>query len=206
MDWNKLKMANSVIANGVKQSTSSPDRLLRAIALAMTCKKTVAYFYMAVVTLSTLAACSISYKLEGGSINYDKTKTIHISEFPNRTANYPLLTQVFDIALRKRFIEQTRLKEVSNNADIEIEGEIVGYQLTPQAVRQNDLASQTRLTISIRVHYINNKEANKDLDQPFSAFRDFDSTASLESVESQLVKEIVDEIVDIIYNATVANW
>ena len=172
----------------------------------MNFKECVACFLMALIMASIIGACSISYKFEGGSINYDKTQTIHISEFPNRTPNYPLLSQVFNLALRKRFIEQTRLREVSNNADIEIEGEIISYVLTPQAVRENDLASKTRLTISIRVHYINNKEANKDLDQTFSAFRDFDSSKPLESVEDQLVKEIVDEIVDMIYNATVANW
>jgi hypothetical protein len=169
-------------------------------------KKSTACFFMALVVVSMIGACSVSYKFEGGSINYDKTQTIHISEFPNRTANYPLLSQVFNLALRKRFIEQTRLKEVNNNADIEIEGEITNYQLTPQAVRESDYASKTRLTISIRVHYINNKEANKDLDQTFSAFQDFDSNQPLDAVEGTLVQQIVDEIVDMIYNATVANW
>ena len=151
------------------------------------------YIFVVVGVLSILVACSISYKFEGGSINYEKTQTIHISEFPNRMPNYPLLSQVFNLALRKRFIEQTRLREVSSNADIEIEGEITNYDLAPQAVRENDLASKTRLTISIRVHYINNKEANKDLDQTFSSFRDFDSSLPLESVESGLVQQIVDE-------------
>lgn len=164
------------------------------------------YMLSVIVGVGILTACSISYKFEGGSINYDMTKTIQISEFPNRTPNYPLLTQVFDLALKKRFIEQTRLKEVSNNADIEIEGEITGYQLTGQAVREDDYASKTRLNVSIRVHYINNKEANKDVDQTFSAFREFDSNSPLESVEGQLIEEIVNEIVDMIYNATVANW
>ncbi|GHT53797.1 hypothetical protein FACS189446_2100 [Bacteroidia bacterium] len=168
--------------------------------------ESIKYLFCALLVINILAACSISYKLEGGSINYDKTKTIHISEFPNRTPNYPLLTQDFDLALRKRFIEQTRLKETTNNADIEIEGEIANYQLTGEAVREDDYASQTRLTISIRVHYINNKETGKDLDQTFSAFRSFDSNQPLESVEGDLVRQIVDEIVDMIYNATVANW
>jgi len=199
MDWSKLRIT-SPPALSTGEGAFSPLLVERGRG------KGLAYLFAALVMISILVACSVSYKLEGGSINYDKTKTIHISEFPNRTANYPLLTQVFDIALRKRFIEQTRLKEVSNNADIEIEGEITGYQLTPQAVRQNDLASQTRLTISIRVHYINNKEANKDKDQTFSTFRDFDSTLPLTQVETDLVKQIVDEIVDLIYNATVANW
>ncbi|MDR2691211.1 MAG: LPS assembly lipoprotein LptE [Dysgonamonadaceae bacterium] len=172
----------------------------------MNIKKYTAYLFAVLAVGGIWGACSISYKLEGGSINYDMTKTILISEFPNRTPNYPLLTQVFDLALRKRFIEQTRLKETGNNADIEIEGEITGYQLTGQAVKEDDYASKTRLTVSIRVRYINHKEAGKDVDQSFSAFREFDSSSPLESVESQLIEEIVNEIVDMIYNATVANW
>ncbi|MDR0733345.1 MAG: LPS assembly lipoprotein LptE [Dysgonamonadaceae bacterium] len=169
--------------------------------------RTYLYYIWSIIAAEIIfAACSVSYKLEGGSINYDMTKTVRIAEFPNRTPNYPLMTQVFDLALRKRFIEQTRLKETTNDADIEIEGEITGYQLTGQAVKADDYASKTRLTVSIRVHYINNKEANKDLDQTFSAFREFDGNIPLESVESQLVEEMVNEIVDMIYNATVANW
>ena len=194
MDWNKETV------QGKRQRAKGKGQRVNVFRLSPFA------FCLLPFLMILLVSCSISYKLEGGSINYDKTQTIHISQFPNRTANYPLLTQVFDIALRKRFIEQTRLREVANNADIEIEGEIVSYQLTPQAVRQNDLASQTRLTISIRVHYINNKEANKDVDQTFSSFRDFDSTLPLEQVESGLVQQIVDEIVDMIYNTTVANW
>jgi len=204
MDWNKCRSRHCEPSGEAIQRIDF-NWIASGFALAMTYRK-ITYLLAVLIMLSILTTCSISYKLEGGSINYEKTKTIHISEFPNRTPNYPLLSQVFNLALRKRFIEQTRLKEVSNNADIEIEGEIVSYQLSPQAVRENDLASTTRLTISIRVHYINNKETNKDLDQPFSAFRDFDSSKPLDAVESQLVGEIVNEIVDMIYNTTVANW
>jgi hypothetical protein len=153
-----------------------------------------------------LKSCSISYKLEGGSINYDVTKTIHISEFPNRTAFYPSLTQIFDQALRKRFVEQTRLKDVSNNADLTIEGEITGFDIAGQAVKEDAYASQTRLTISVKLRYINNKEAGKDIEQTFSSFKEFSSTTSLESVQEELSRQICDELVDMIYNATVANW
>lgn len=163
------------------------------------------FLLLSAVVLST--ACSVSYKFEGGSINYDYTKTISIANFPNRTAFYSPLTQVLDQALRQKFIEQTRLTEVSNNADIEIEGEITNYQISGSAVTGTDAyTSMTRLTITVKVDYINNKEANKDVSQSFSAYREFDSARSIDEVEDQLVKEIVDELVDLIYNATVANW
>lgn len=152
-------------------------------------------------------SCSISYSLEGGSINYDITKTISIASFPNRTPFYSQMTQVFDQALRKRFIEQTRLTEVSSNPDIEIEGEITNYSVTSTAVTGTDAyASMSKLTISVQLTYINNKESNKDVNQSFSAFREFENTRSIDEVEDELVRQIVDDIIDQIYNATVAKW
>ena len=151
-------------------------------------------------------ACSISYGFQGGSINYDKTKTIQIHSFPNRTSFYSEMTQVFDQALRSRFIEQTRLTEVASNPDIEINGEITAYTLSPMAVKSDAYASQTRLTITVKVDYINNRETSKDVNQSFSSFLEFDSNLSLSSVEEQLVRDIVKDLIDQIYNSTVANW
>ena len=153
------------------------------------------------------SSCSISYKLEGGTINYDVTKTIHIADFPNRAPLvYPSLSQIFDQKLRDRFIEQTRLVTVSNNADIEITGEITQYGIQGMAVKEDAFSSQTRLTISVRVQYVNNKEQNQDVDQTFSAFREYPSETGLDAVQDQLCREICEELVDMIYNATVANW
>jgi hypothetical protein len=157
-------------------------------------------------TISLFSACSIHYSATGGSVNYDLTKTIRITEFPNRTPFYPQMTQMFDLALRKRFIEQTRLKEVSNGGDIEMEGEITSFDVAGMAVKEDAYSSQTRLTISIRVQYVNNKETGKDVDQTFSSFKEFDSSRSLDDVQDELVRQIIDELVDKIYNATVANW
>ena len=156
--------------------------------------------------LFLLTSCRISYGFEGGSINYDFTKTISIADFPNRTPFYSPMSSMFNSALRKRFIEQTRLKEVSSNADIELEGEITGFDVVGTAVKQDAYSSQTRLTVTIRVQYINNKQAGKDLDQSFSASQEFPSTESINDVQDQLVKIIIDDIVDLIYNATVASW
>ena len=151
-------------------------------------------------------SCSISLKMDSGSINYDLTKTIQIADFPNRKPFYSPMAPIFNQALRKRFIEQTRLKEVPFNADIELEGEITNFEETNLAAKQDGLASQTRLTITIHIEYINNKESGKNLSQNFSASQDFPSTQTLHDVQDELVKKIIDEIVDMIYNATVANW
>jgi len=153
-----------------------------------------------------LVSCSISYKFEGGSVNYDLTKTIHISDFPNRTPFYSPMSSMFNLALRKRFIEQTRLKEVSSNADIELEGEINKFEVVNTAVKSDAYASQARLTITVHVQYTNNKEAGKDVDQAFSSSKEFPATQSIDDVQDQLIPQIINDIVDMIYNSTVANW
>jgi hypothetical protein len=154
-----------------------------------------------------LSSCSISYKFEGGTINYALTKTIHIQEFPVRSPLVnPSLAQIFDQKLRDRYVEQTRLKVVDNNADIEISGEITGYDIQGMAVKEDAYSSKTRLTITVRVQYTNSKEANQDVDQTFSAFREYDNSRMLDEVQDDLCRQICEDLVDMIYNATVANW
>ncbi len=164
--------------------------------------------YLLIILLSfTVHSCSVSYSFQGGKLNYDIVKTVTIHDFPIRASYvYPPLAIAFDQALRNRFIEQTRLVPVSNNGDIDIEGEITGYDIQGLAVKEDAYSSKTRLTITVKVRYTNNKEPDSDVDQSFSAFREFDSTNNIESVQDNLIREIVEELVDLIYNATVANW
>jgi hypothetical protein len=189
MDWNKN--------NGQKKKSKG------LIYRSVLCR-----FFALCLFLFTLflTFCSVSYKFEGGSVNYNYTKTIKITAFPNRTPYYPQLSQVLDLALRKRFIEQTRLKEVTNNGDIEMEGEITNFDVKGMAVKDDAYSSRTRLTITVHLQYTNNKEAGKNVDKTFFAFQEFDNTSSLDEVQDGLIKTIVDELVDEIYNATIASW
>ena len=152
-------------------------------------------------------ACSISYKFNGASIDYMKVKSIMISDFTNQ-ASYvnPTLAPEFTEALKDIYIRQTRLEQVKSNGDLALEGEVTGYDFTPMAVKEDALASQTRLTITVRVRYMNNTNPDEDFEQSFSAYREFDSNLMVQQVESSLCEEIIEEIVDQVYNATVANW
>ena len=152
-------------------------------------------------------ACSISYKFNGASIDYTKVKTIMISDFTNQ-ASYvnPTLAPEFTEELKDIYIRQTRLEQVTSNGDLALEGEVTGYDFTPMAVKEDALASQTRLTITVRVRYMNNTNPDEDFEQSFSAYREFDSNLIVQQVESSLCAEIIEEIVDQVYNATVANW
>lgn len=159
------------------------------------------------VLLPALSGCRISYKLNGAALDYNLYRTIQIDNFPIRAALvYPPLQQMFENKLLDYVTRNTRLQTVDTRSDLQMEGEITGYALSPQAVTENALASKTRLTITVRVKYTDNKQENKDIDQTFSAYRDFDSSQMLTEVQDQLCEEICDELVLQIFNATLGNW
>ena len=92
------------------------------------------------------------------------------------------------------------------NSDLNLEGEITGYSLSPQAVTENAIASQTRLTITVRIRYTDSKNDKNNVDQSFSAYQDFDSNEMLTDVQEELCQQITDQLVDLIFNATLGNW
>ncbi len=163
---------------------------------------------LALIAVSTvLIACSVSYKFSGASIDYNLTKTIQLSHFVNQAPLvYPPLESQFNEALKDMFTRNTRLQIVNQNGDMEIEGEIVGYELTPLAVAEDQFASETRLTMNVRMRFRNNKVQGQDKEETISANRTFSSNINLTDVQDQLIKELTDEIVDQIFNTTMANW
>lgn len=164
-------------------------------------------FVAALTCLVCTDGCVPSFTFNGASIDYSVFKTINVGNFPIRAALvYPPLQQTFENELLDYITRNTRLRTVDTPADLQMEGEITGYNLSPQAVTEDAYASKTRLTISVRVRYTNNKQDNKDIDQTFSAYRDFDSSQMLTDVQDQLCQEIAKELVTLIFNATLGDW
>jgi hypothetical protein len=134
-------------------------------------------------------------------------KSISISDFPNMAPLvYPPLAQRFTDELKDKYIRQTRLQMLRENGTLDLEGEITAYELTPQAVKEDAYASMTRLTITVRVRYANQANPEEDFEQNFSAYREFSNANTIDQVQDDLCAEIVKELVDLIYNATVASW
>ena len=162
----------------------------------------------ALISLLVLVnACSVSYKFNGASINYDKVKTISVADFPIKAAYvYAPLATKFNEKLKDVYVQQTRLRLVPRNADLQVEGEITGYNQYNQAVKAAGYSSEVKLTITVNVRYVNNTNHEEDFEQQFSAFRTYDSTQMLTAVQDELIEQMVKEIADQIFNATVANW
>ena len=157
------------------------------------------------IFLPLLSACGI-YSFTGTSIQSDvKTITINYFEYKALKVN-PTLSNDLTEALKDQFRKLTRLEQVDMDGDLEISGEVTGYEVRASAVTADEVAAQNRLTVSVKIVFENRKYPEDNLEQSFTAYEDYDSTQSLESVESSLCESIVDKLIEDIFNATVAQW
>jgi hypothetical protein len=164
-------------------------------------------FFLVFIPLLVLSGCTVSYKFNGASIDYNSVKTISVQDFPIRaTLVYTPLSSKFTEGLKDLFLRQTKLKMVKKEGDLQLDGEIVGYELTPMATKSDGYASETKLTVTVNVRFVNTKKPSENFEQKFSAYQTFSSSSMLEDVQDTLLEEIIKEITESIFNKTVANW
>lgn len=152
-----------------------------------------------------LSACGI-YSFTGTSIQPDVyTVTINYFEYKALRVN-PSLSNDLTEAMKDKFRKLTRLEQVDMDGDLELSGEVTGYDVKPQAVTSDEVAAQNRLTVTVKVSFTNRKYPEDDFDKSFSAYADYDSMQSLDAVEASLCEEIIEKIVEDVFNASVAQW
>ena len=158
------------------------------------------------VTALLVHSCGI-YSFSGTSIQPDvKTVTINYFEYKALRVN-PSLSNDLTEALKDKFRKMTRLEQVEMDGDIEVTGTVTGYDVRAMAVTAEEVASQNRLTVTIKISFTNRKHPEDDFpDKSFSAYSDYDSTQSLDAVEATLCEEIIEKLCEDIFNATVDNW
>lgn len=158
-------------------------------------------------SLTMLTSCSVSYKFTGTSLNYDKVKSISVDKFPIRSSYvWAPMESMFYNTLVDEYAKKTKLTVLKRGGDLQVSGEIVEYSQTNKSVAADGYSAQTQLKITVNVRFVNNSNHSEDFEQRFSATADYDSTQQLAQVQDALVQEIINEIVDQIFNATVANW
>ncbi len=157
--------------------------------------------------VALLAACSISYKFNGASIDYTKTKTIQIAEFPIRSSYvWGPMASIFNNKLKDMYADNTRLIQVKRNGDLKLEGEITQYNQRNKAVTSAGSSAQTELSMTVNVRFTNNVNHKEDFERQFTANATYENTQTLSAVQEDLVTQMVKTITDQIFNATVANW
>ena len=146
-----------------------------------------------------VSACTISYRFNGASIDYETTKTIQIDNFPIRSA-------YVWAPMQSIFANQTKLRQVKKNGDLQLAGEIVAFDQFNKGISSDGYSSQVQLRMTVNVRFVNNKKHTDDFERQFTATSEYDASQQLTAVQEELVTQMVKDIADQIFNATVANW
>lgn len=159
----------------------------------------------AAILIASMQSCGV-YSFTGASIP-PEAKTISIQQFPNNAPLVnPVLSQLLTDALRDKFSSQTNLSQIPVNGDLAFDGSITDYRTQPVAITGDETAALNRLTIAVRVTYTNRFDEKQNFETTFSRFEDYESTQSLSEVEEQLVSEIIEALVQDIFDRSVVNW
>lgn len=156
--------------------------------------------------LLSLSGCKIGYTFTGTSINYNVIKTIQIDKISNRAAYvWAPMEAMLNNDLKDRFANQTQLRQVKREGDLQIAGEITNYDQFNKSISSDGYSSQVQLRLTVNIRF-QNRKTNESWERQFSATTQYNSRQSLATVQEQLVNEMIDDIVDQVFNATVANW
>jgi len=160
---------------------------------------------LGMVLMASLSSCGI-YSFTGASIP-PEARTFSVSYFPNNAQLVqPTLSQRFTESLQDKFLRQTNLRLVDNGGDLHFEGSITGYTTAPTAISGDDRAALNRLTITVRVTFINEFEPDNDFERSFSRYWDYDSNRSLSEIEDEAITIITEALVEDVFNQAVVNW
>ena len=113
---------------------------------------------------------------------------------------------MFNNQLKDEFASHTRQIQVKRNGDLKIEGEITQYSQRNKSVSSEGYFAQTELSMTVNVRFTNNKNHAEDFERQFTSTKSYDTTQSLNAVQEELVTQMVKDLVEQIFNATVANW
>lgn len=151
-----------------------------------------------------VASC---YTFKGVSIDYTKVSTFSLGDFPNNSSNVvPTLSQDFREALRLKVLSESRLGSTTANGDVEFNGSISSYAITSVAPQAGETTQFNRLTITVQVEFINNTDPEQNWKQSFNWFTDYDANENLANVQDDLHTEILETLVENIFNKAFTNW
>lgn len=162
-------------------------------------------FFILLLALLPLGGCGI-YSFSGASIP-PEAKTITIRQIDNNAPIVvPYLSQVLSDRMRDKFLAETGLRLADSEGDLLFEGSIIEYTVTPAAATGNETTSLSRLTIGVKISFESKINPDDDWEQTFRRFADFDAARDLQSVEEQLINDIVRQLIDDIFNKAFVNW
>ena len=162
--------------------------------------------FFILLIINTLQSCKVNYSFTGINVSKD-IKTFEVDYMPN-SAPYivPGMNEDFRNMLIDRIDSQTSLTQVKSDGDIIFQGEITDYHVEPVALTAGQTAAQNRLTIAIKIDYINNKNEEENVSKTYSWYKDYSANLTREDVAADAHKKILETILDNIFSDTLAKW
>jgi hypothetical protein len=159
--------------------------------------------------VASLFGLNGTYSFTGANIP-DAATTFSVAYIANNTAEFPTLANALTEGLRDRFIRQTRLTMVQEGGDLAFEGDITSALEEPAAIGaagdgQVEGAISNRMTVTVQIMFTNviQPELSFANRQTFSAYVDYPIDAR-PGADNQLVEQLVEALVENIFNAAVA--
>ena len=152
-----------------------------------------------------ISSCGI-YSFSGASIS-NEVKSISINPFENvATLAPPVLSNTLTEALKDKFSSETNLIPLNNDSDLIFSGRITNYSINPIAIQADETASKNRLSITVKVKFVNIIDEESNYDKTFSRYADYESSQDFTSIEESLNEEIISQLIDDIFNEAFTNW
>ncbi len=166
--------------------------------------KKISYIVLALALSLLLQGCWL-YSFTGADYGNAKTVTIHYFDNQANIVN-PDLAPMLTEKLQDKFANESPLTLIESGGDLEFSGTITGYTIKPAQIQAGETAAANRLTVTVKVKFVNHLEPEKSYEKTFKWYADFDANQNLADVENELIDQITDQLVDDIFNAAVVNW
>jgi len=162
-------------------------------------------FKIGILVCIALTQCSC-YSFKGISIP-PEIKSFRIENFTLKAMNAPADIEVeFSEALRRKILNESRLRQNIDNPDIEFSGSVVRYDVTSEAPREGNTVALNKLEIGVQVEYKNLQNEEDKWSKNFSFFQTYDSTSDLTSIETELIRLIFEQITERVFNDAFTTW
>jgi len=112
----------------------------------------------------------------------------------------------FTTSLQDKIERETRLKYREGDPDIILSGTVADFSVTSQGASADATVSFDRLTIVVNVNYQNAREEDRDWEQRFEAFADYDASENLLDVQDALIEDIFSQITENVVNRAFSDW
>jgi hypothetical protein len=90
--------------------------------------------------------------------------------------------------------------------DLQFKGQIIDYTVSPVALLADETAAQNRLTIKVKVEFINEFDEKQNFIETFSEYQDYPAQQLLTEAEPTIVPTILELLTDKIFQKAVVNW